>query len=402
MDLQAFFDDFLHTDNLDRLTQDAAEMLNCPLMIVDDSFHAVSWHMPDGFRDVPFQGSVDRGELTYEASSLISNATLDQTGEVYMTLADSPWQRRFSALIASGIRVGYLVLVDVHGTLRSTDHRLLRAVEAVLAKQLFFQTNRSGLMFNTAEEVLLHLLEGRFETEALFRLQASSTWLASFHPQRFALINLGLYHNLHLSHDTLKGELTYAFYASHPFVYNNEVVLFLSGDHDLSAFQRLSEQYQLRVMISDPLDSLYALPQAYATVHEAMEYALMHSTRPFVARSEQFHVLMLLRHLLQRMDLIAPEVRALARRDAAENSQYCQTLYTYLICHHSLQETCARLYTHRNTVLYRIHRLKEDFGIPLDDPNRHLQLLLSVALVLLEQHQDSLFLPELMRECANS
>ena len=102
-----------------------------------------------------------------------------------------------------------------------------------------------------------------------------------------------------------------------------------------------------------------------------------------------------LRRMADRADLTAPQVRALAERDAAEGSLYCRTLYTYLICHHSLQETCERLYAHRNTVLYRVRRMKEDFGIPLDDPDRHLPLLLSAALALLAAGEDALFLPKL-------
>ena len=399
MDLTAFLSDFFRTDSLNQLTADAAELFDCPVMVVDDSFDAVSWHMPDGFQDRPFQGSVDRGELTYEASSLLSSsASLAQQGELYVELADSPWQRRFSPLIASGIRVGYLVLVDVHGTLRQVERRDLTAVESVLAKQLFFEGNRSGLMFNTAEEVLLHLLENKFSTEALFLLQASSTWLADFRPERVALINLGLYHNLHLAEDALKSELTYAFYASHPFLYNDEVLLFLNRDHDLSALEPLVQRYQLRVVISDPLDSLYALPQVYAATHEVMDFLLLRSSHPFCVRAEQLHALMMLRRLQDRADLIASEVSALAHYDAAEHTQYCQTLLAYLLCHHSLQETCQRLYTHRNTVLYRIRRMKEDFGIPLDDPNRHLELLLSVSLELLAQPQENLFVHGLTLE----
>lgn len=399
MDLTAFLSDFFRTDSLNQLTADAAELFDCPVMVVDDSFHAVSWHMPDGFQDRPFQGSVDRGELTYEASSLLSSsASLAQQGELYVELADSPWQRRFSPLIASGIRVGYLVLVDVHGTLRQVERRDLTAVESVLAKQLFFEGNRSGLMFNTAEEVLLHLLENKFSTEALFLLQASSTWLADFRPERVALINLGLYHNLHLAEDALKSELTYAFYASHPFLYNDEVLLFLNRDHDLSALEPLVQRYQLRVVISDPLDSLYALPQVYAATHEVMDFLLLRSSHPFCVRAEQLHALMMLRRLQDRADLIASEVSALAHYDAAEHTQYCQTLLAYLLCHHSLQETCRQLYTHRNTVLYRIRRMKEDFGIPLDDPNRHLELLLSASLELLAQHQENLFVHGLTLE----
>ena len=103
-------------------------------------------------------------------------------------------------------------------------------------------------------------------------------------------------------------------------------------------------------------------------------------------------------HIQIRYDDPSGSDSKLAHYDAAEHTQYCQTLLAYLLCHHSLQETCQRLYTHRNTVLYRIRRMKEDFGIPLDDPNRHLELLLSVSLELLAQHQENLFVHGLTLE----
>ena len=86
-------------------------------------------------------------------------------------------------------------------------------------------------------------------------------------------------------------------------------------------------------------------------------------------------------------------VAALDERDRADGTLYCLTLYTYLICHHSLRETCERLYTHRNTVLYRIRKLKEDFDIPVDDPAMHLALLLSSAMMLMEQGRQDVFMP---------
>ena len=76
-------------------------------------------------------------------------------------------------------------------------------------------------------------------------------------------------------------------------------------------------------------------------------------------------------------------------------AQWCLTLYTYISCGRSLRETSARLCTHRNTILYRIRKLKEDYDIPLDDPNLMMSLLVSSGLALLEQGYDAPFLPVL-------
>ena len=124
-----------------------------------------------------------------------------------------------------------------------------------------------------------------------------------------------------------------------------------------------------------------------------MALLLPRMPHPFAVVAEDYQALMQLKQLEARRDLALPSVRALGERDREDDTLYCLTLYTYLSCHHSLQETCARLYTHRNTVLYRVKRMREDFDIPIDDPDKHLALLLSAALMLLEQGREDVFIP---------
>ena len=61
-------------------------------------------------------------------------------------------------------------------------------------------------------------------------------------------------------------------------------------------------------------------------------------------------------------------------------------------CNLRPSEVARREYMHRNTVLYRIRRLQEDFDIPLDDPSLHADLLLGVSLILFETKGPDFFL----------
>lgn len=115
---------------------------------------------------------------------------------------------------------------------------------------------------------------------------------------------------------------------------------------------------------------------------------------PPVYALEMEPISLLLKNLEGREDLIAQEVRALAAHDREKGTQYCETLYDYLICCRSLQKTCEALFAHRNTVLYRIRRMQEEFGIPLDEPVKHADLLLSVSLLLFEAKGPDFFLPK--------
>ena len=390
MDLKTFLDDFMNSDDLDLLVRDASALFECPAMVVDMAFRVVSWHHPADFVDAPFDTSVELGSVSYETGSVLAGSDAQAH---YVSLTDSPFRRRFSLLVTGGAPVGYLILVDVANRLEFEDARRFSAVESALAKQLLLEENRGSSIQSTEESVLQHLLEGKFTDESLFELQAASAGLKYMAPRRLAIANLELYRSASWSDNALRGTILDVFPMSKPLMHDGGVVFFLNSDPDRHLFRELSERFNLRIVISAPVGRLFDLPQAYAAARELMELLLPRMPHPFAAVAEDYQALMQLKQLEARKDLALPSVRALGERDRAENTLYCLTLYTYLTCHHSLQETCARLYTHRNTVLYRVKRMREDFDIPIDDPGAHLALLISAALMLLEQGREDVLMP---------
>lgn len=391
MDLKTFLDDFMNSDDLDLLVRDASALFDCPAMVVDMAFHAVSWHAPADFEDLPFRTSIQSGSLSYETGSFLAGSD----GQAhYVSLTDSPYRRRFSLLMTGGAPVGYLILVDVGNRLEFEDARVFSAVESALAKQLMLELNRGSSMQSTEESVLQHLLEGRFTDESLFELQIAGAGLKYLAPRRIALANLELYRSASWSENALRSTILDVFPMSKPLIHDGGVVFFLNSDPDMHLFRDLSKQFNLRIAISAPIGRLFDLPQVYAATRDLMALLLPRMPHPFAVLAEDYQALLLLKQLGERRELALPAVRALGERDREEGTLYCLTLYTYLVCHHSLQETCARLFTHRNTVLYRVKRMREDFGIPIDDPDRHLALVISAAMQLAEQGREDVFMPQ--------
>lgn len=395
-DTAALMADFFAQDDLARLTVDAGELLDCPLMVIDDAFRVTAHYAPLGFTDPLFDRAVQQGAITYEAGAIISRSPALSAGAPdYVEVADSTRRRRFAPLISAGLRLCYLVCVDIDGHLADIPAETFRTVETVLAKQLFVEASRQDKPFGTAEEILMHLLDGGFPSAAYFRLQASSTYLADFHPAAFALIDLAAYHALYLGKSQLKDELTYRFYASHPFLYRGDVILFLHEGYDPAGFDALVEEFHLKVVISEPITDLYGLPALYRTAREALAVIADAGFRGgSVYHVEQLRTLLMLTAARRYRSLILPQVKALAACDREKGSQYCETLYHYLTCGRSLKDTCEALFTHRNTVLYRIHKMREDFAVPLDDPAAHTALLLSTALTLLDSKGAELFIDD--------
>ena len=391
---ETLLEQFFAQDDLGKLTVSTGELLGCPLLVLDDTFHVAAHYLPLGFSDALFETAVRRGEISYEAGAIISeNAMLTAGLADYVQLADSPYRRRFAPLVSAGVRLGCLICADTDGHLEKIPPQTWELVEHILSKQMFVEASHQDKLFETAEDILMHLLDGGFSSAAHFQLQASGTYLADFHPRAFALIDLETYHSAYMGKRHLKEELEAQIPDSHPFLYNGDVFLFLHREGDGDIFSELAEEFQLKILISAPIDDLFTLPQLYRTAREALE--LMKDARfhgESVCSAQQLRTPLLLKNLEGRGDLVSPELRRLAVHDREKGTQYCETLYHYLTCCHSLIKTSNALYTHRNTVLYRIRRLQEDFLIPLEDPSQHADLLLGVSLILFDTKGPDFFL----------
>ena len=391
---ETLLEQFFAQDDLGKLAVSTGELLGCPLLVLDDTFHVAAHYLPLGFSDALFETAVRRGEISYEAGAIISeNAMLTAGWADYVQLADSPYRRRFAPLVSAGVRLGFLICVDTDGHLEKIPPQTWELVEHILSKQMFVEASHQDKLFETAEDILMHLLDGGFSSAAHFQLQASGTYLADFHPRAFALIDLETYHSAYMGKRHLKEELEAQIPDSHPFLYKGDVFLFLHREGDGDIFSELAEEFQLKILISAPIDDLFTLPQLYRTAREALE--LMKDARfhgEAVCSAQQLRTPLLLKNLEGRGDLVSPELRRLAVHDREKGTQYCETLYHYLTCCHSLIKTSNALYTHRNTVLYRIRRLQEDFLIPLEDPSLHADLLLGISLILFESKGPDFFL----------
>ena len=391
---ETLLEQFFAQDDLGKLTVSTGELLGCPLLVLDDTFHVAAHYLPLGFSDALFETAVCRGEISYEAGAIISeNAMLTAGWADYVQLADSPYRRRFAPLVSAGVRLGCLICVDTDGHLENIPPQTWELVEHIFSKQMFVEASHQDKLFETAEDILMHLLDGGFSSAAHFQLQASGTYLADFHPRAFALIDLETCHSAYMGKRHLKEELEAQIPDSHPFLYKGDVFLFLHREGDGDIFSELAEEFQLKILISAPIDDLFTLPQLYRTAREALE--LMKDARfhgESVCSAQQLRTPLLLKNLEGRGDLVSPELRRLAVHDREKGTQYCETLYHYLTCCHSLIKTSNALYTHRNTVLYRIRRLQEDFLIPLEDPSQHADLLLGVSLILFDTKGPDFFL----------
>lgn len=246
---EALLEEFFSQDNLRQLALSTGELLGCPLLVLDDTFHGTAHHLPLGFSDALFKTAVRCGEITYEAGATISkNAMLTAGWADYVQLADSPYRRRFAPLISAGVRLGCLICVDTDGHLEKIPPQTWELVEHILSKQLFMEVSRQDKPSETAEDILMHLLDGGFSSAAHFQLQASGIYLADFHPRAFALIDLETYHSAYMGKRHLKEELEAQIADSPPFYMRAMFFSSCAGRGMATSFPSLRRNFSLKFL----------------------------------------------------------------------------------------------------------------------------------------------------------
>lgn len=381
---------FLQNNTLSSLTETVSILLKCPVIIVDEAFHIAASFASDGCDYEEYRIAVSHSELSFAAAAAISERAQTAEDGAFFSFEKSNKKYRVLILENGKTMIGYMICAfELSAIPPCTDEELMFAA-GLISKQLCIEKQQTAS--NSAEEVLTSLLNGEFSDREHFLLQAQPTYLSNFRPESFALIDLSNYAGRKLTDDFLRKTLESDFHGSHPFVYKGRIIMFLYNDHDIENLRQMAQSENLGIVLSPQLEDLYSLSAVYGTVSFAMDFLLSRRRTGFLEKAEHYSLLAALKLTANNGSFTVPEIKKLGEYDRNSSGELCKTLYSYLICHHSLKETCEMLYTHRNTVLYRIRKIKEDFGVDLEAPEKHFKYLLASALILVKNGEEDFFI----------
>lgn len=83
----------------------------------------------------------------------------------------------------------------------------------------------------------------------------------------------------------------------------------------------------------------------------------------------------------ERDHFCSQDIKKLLEHDRQNGTQYCKTLKAYISNHLNASRTAKDLFIHRETMVYRLKRIKELTSIDFDDSNQYLYLLLSLRIL---------------------
>lgn len=392
----------LETDDLSRISEVVSEILGNPIVVFDTSYRVLSYSTLSKLNDPVWISTIHRGFWSYEfISYLNSTQAKEKNGKDYFIFngksGGSPLRRRLGRLELCGVLIGYFVVLEAENHLERIDDESYALVASLLAKEIAFHKNmRVNNHTKHYEGLLSDLLDGTFTSRVYYYNQIQGSELDRNTTFVVFAVNTDNYYPQNPFADDMKETLAGLIPHSWSIFHKEYLVLLVDiGEKkeykNFLTLQQFLRQNHVIAGCSDPFQDLYQLPAYFWQAQQAIRWAKVLKKEELISYYDDYKLFQLIKDANKKEQLLrycTVQVAAIQQYDAANRTEYLKTLFFYLQNRQSIQATADCLFVHRNTVTYRLERIRERFHVDFRDEHVNVQNYLSCLLFL---HQKELY-----------
>ncbi len=163
------------------------------------------------------------------------------------------------------------------------------------------------------------------------------------------------------------------------------------GTRDLGQLESLCEQFGWNAGLSDVFSGIENIRPYYEQAFAALQIGTRKNRAEVLHHYHAYLLPHLRASLISQMEdplLRHCDVTTLERYDEETGSSLTETLHVYLRNERIMSKTSADLFMHRNSVMYRIDKIKQLIVSDLDDPDNRLALLISLEVAKAKKEAD--------------
>ncbi len=380
-------------NDLNLLTEAVARLLKNPIAVYDANYCILSYSSTGHVSDPVWLAGMKRGYCRYEYAAQLSRLTLNPSEDASQILMDIGEVRRRQAILRiNGVPVGYFSVLENDTLFEEISDEIYTAAARLLAKEVsFFRAGSAAASDDSCRGILLDLLDENFANRMLFHQRLAGSELNISAVFRLITIDMSGFTNVRAGKQHLRAALAQllpsswsVFYAQSAVLLINTRLPFYCKPHALSPLRKYLRQENLRGCVSDFFDDLYHTREHYTLTLRTLELSKELGDLETLLYYEDYKLLQILRTLsTDEIPLLcSAPVWSIFQRDYLDKTDDLKTLFTYLHCGKSLQKTADALFVHRNTVAYRIQKIKERYGIDFQNGYQTIHHYVSCLMVL--------------------
>lgn len=376
-------DIYLMEGSLQSILDTAADIIQNPLMVIDNGYRVLGYSNSDECGDSQWMDCIDNGYCSYEFISQFNQLSEIRSlqKEVVPFFAGcmmSPIRRGIAKIFVNKKLVGYLLSIESLNPFSEGVIQILEIVAKFVSKALAFSALESGHdIYHSPWDFLINAIEDRPGSKEVLGEYLKKLGFQKKSQYYLILISLEKY----TMNDQQVSHLYDIFQPLFPLslfcYYEYNVLILIDSRKESSAVaeklmqkEDIMKKRNLKAALSDGFSNITKIERYYQQVkrtqilmNELIEKAVVCSYDE-VRRYDMF----LVNPDIEKWPLyIRSKERQLYEYDKKHGTEFFETLYSYIKNSRSLQAVSDELHIHKNTVTYRVGRIKELFNLNLND-----------------------------------
>lgn len=353
------------------LLQIGAESLNNPIILIDGEFSVLASSTNKEIKDSLWKENIEMGYCSYEfiaaVKKLKSVKESPLTIEPYKVICDESSINKFvSKIIIDKKVVAYLLLLQEEGEVLEEHLNIFKVLNSAITEELKSNATYKNIKGVKYENLLLDLLEGKIAEEdvALERMKSAE---CNFSEEMYVLLLDISTYALNVKDKNLKASIEEAFISAKSIYYKDDIIILLNKNSKHQSLEQLLENFlpflkrkNLPMAVSSRVSKLTEIKDRYFEAKSTMHYAKKLHREGLLFKYKDFRFYDLLSHV--EGDLVRycnESLLKLRQFDKDNSTEYCKTLKIYLENNQNINLTANKLFIHRNTLSYRITKVKE-------------------------------------------
>lgn len=318
-----------------------------------------------------------------ELDSIKNASKAKTTTAIEVSCNKSPYHKLSSKVFRNGVQVGFLLMIESNNNLLPYHYEMLSTISHIISYTIDYYAPDLFEASSLYQQLLYDLLIGAPSKDIIPKLSelrfASNMSVLFIRPTKY----LG---REHLKKYTSKN-LKMCFPRTHVTYHKNAIVAIIPLNADteitieqLQILKDFSTSEQVKIGISNSFSSIENFVSHYEQACAALELGQTLNPNEIVFRYIDYQVFDLFSEV-KNPDVLGrfchPALAVLRQYDHKNNSNLYETLCIFLNNGSNSKLTSERLYIHRNSLAYRLNRIKEICHIDIDDINTVFLLRLS-------------------------
>lgn len=379
---------------LQHIIDTARDILGHGILVLDSSFKimALSYDivtLGKFSKDTRVGQYLDSNTIKFIRSNNILSKTRNNGSSHYVKKTDPLDGTLVTLIHIEDIEVGELIIFEMGKKFEDIDFELAKSLSKLLSIELqktnFFNINNKDFMFNY---MLTDLIERNFISEDIIYTKFHHLDLIKSKALYIMVITNNQIQSFDSKIPFIIQSLKFFIPINNSIVYKSSLVIFIDETNANNLFNNKKSEFNEYLEIN----SLYAgISLKFTTLSRSRKYYLQGLKANEIGQLRNIHIShydkcteYIISNLISTQydwrDFCHPSIIFLEKKDSEDGTNFLKTLKYYIYFTNSPNDAAKILCIHRNTLFYRINRIKQLCNISLNNADEILHIYYSIKL----------------------